>query len=135
MKFAAEVPAFPVKFQAEEGAGATHVAFPEASLCKKYPLAAPDVIWKFVVRVVPAISNFATGDVVPSPTLPLLKSPYMSGGLLLLLAMYNLLEPVSVYPALYPKKTFPLPVLLFSPAIMPTAVLLLPDEFNSSVPY
>src|SRR6185436_7618633 len=44
-----------------------HDAFPLASLCKTFPVPAPDVTCKLLVLVVPFTSNFCAGDVVPIP--------------------------------------------------------------------
>ena len=65
--FAFHVPKYPLVFSV------THEAFPLASDCNTRPAAAPDVIMKLVVAIVPATSNSTAGTVLPTPipTFPL----------------------------------------------------------------
>ena len=53
---------------------------------------------------------------------PVEKSPLINGVAVLLFAIYNLLEPTSLYPALNPTNTLALPVLLVLPASTPIPV-------------
>jgi hypothetical protein len=65
---------------------------------------------------------------------PVLKSPLINGVAVLLLAIYNVFEFVSLYPAWYPINTFDDPVIFVKPAVYPTTVLLFPVVIAANVP-